>query len=276
MILIYFVSDCQYYDERRATIFSLKNYHLLIIVRYRESDKMMTKSVCIKNYKRNSMKNLMTVCALLLYSGTNFQAAENLHKACMQAVLKGDIDMIDQYIQQQEIDINIQDELGLTAFMRAAAHGQLEAMQFLIKLGAHINLQDHAGNTAMLHAVYKRQLQAVQFLIREQADLTLQNSFGSTALMVAVENIDQPIMSILAQEDSNINAQDNCGFTALMVAATLNLHEAVALLLKHGADALLQDNGGWTAFTLAQFQGNTEIAELLKEAQSKHWYNFFS
>jgi len=85
------------------------------------------------------------------------------------AVETGDIDTVERIIEAGGVDINMQDDGGLTLLMRACRKGYHRVVQYLCHKGANINLQDHQGYSALTHAAANRQLDIVRELISRHA-----------------------------------------------------------------------------------------------------------
>lgn len=72
----------------------------------------------------------------------------------------------------QGADVNTQVNLGTTALMRAAAYGNIEAMQVLIDAGADVDIQRSRGKaTALSVAIQYEHLPAIELLIHAGANL---------------------------------------------------------------------------------------------------------
>lgn len=73
---------------------------------------------------------------------------------------------------------------------------------------------------------------------------------------------------LISEYDFNANGKDTEGKTPLMKAVTTTWSEPsaqmVSLLLENGADRALKDGSGKTAYDYAVENGNTELAELLR------------
>lgn len=66
--------------------------------------------------------------------------------------------------------------------MWAAIHDHREIMDALIKAGALLNIQEKLGNTALMLAAAFFKLKAVGLLVRAGADRNVKNNQGNTAL----------------------------------------------------------------------------------------------
>lgn len=63
-----------------------------------------------------------------------------------------------------EINVNAQDDKGLTPLMCASANGHLNVVQYLIKEGANPNIKNNEGKTALDLAEENRHEEVAEFL----------------------------------------------------------------------------------------------------------------
>lgn len=100
------------------------------------------------------------------------------------AIESNNIDKINYYIQKG-FDINIQDDDGQTALMKAIFLNSLPLSKLLIKNGADINIQDNKGQTALMKAAFLDSKKIGELLILEGADYTKSDNKGMTAYNIA-------------------------------------------------------------------------------------------
>ena len=81
------------------------------------------------------------------------------------------------------MDVNVQDEKGMTALMTASQFGPVELGEELIKAGASVNIRSTFGDTVLIWATDKKQLKCVEKLLEFGANVNIQD--GTTALMCA-------------------------------------------------------------------------------------------
>ncbi|ESU40242.1 Ankyrin repeat protein [Giardia duodenalis] len=161
------------------------------------------------------------------------------------------------------------DERGVTALMRAAERGDVEAVRVLIPLQKGRKTRYFYDNrTALMMAAAYGYTEAVGLLVEHEGGV--QNEHGKTALMHAAENGHTDCIKLLVEKEAGM--RDNYGWTALMVAAESNNLEHVKLLLeKEGG---MQNNEGYTALMIAIKSNNVDCARLLakKEGHIKRTY----
>ncbi|ESU39930.1 Ankyrin repeat protein, partial [Giardia duodenalis] len=202
---------------------------------------------------------------------------------------------------------------GVTALMRAAEKGDVEAVRALIPLQkgrqtlrkVNINgvwifrrgtalmraascghaevvrlLVEHEGGmqdswdwSALMHAAEKGHANCVELLAEKEGGM--QESDGKTALMNAARNGHAEVVNLLAEKEEGM--QDKDGVTALMCATYNNRLECAKLFLeKEGG---MQDKDGWTALMYATYSNNLECVRLLAEREkdmktTRKWFGY--
>jgi len=95
-------------------------------------------------------------------------------------------------------DMNIQDDNGNTALIKALDSDYVDIAKLLIAAGtADVNIQNKTGNTALIWAAIKGYKEIVKLLIKSGADVNIKNNFGDTALIWARRNRYTNIVALL-------------------------------------------------------------------------------
>jgi len=100
----------------------------------------------------------------------------------------------------ENINVNIRNEKGMTALMYAAANGQKEVMKTLLAEGAKINVKNIHGMTALMYAAFNGQKETVKMLLAEGADAGIKNNYGYTAFMLAEEGEHYQVLNLFGTE----------------------------------------------------------------------------
>ena len=140
------------------------------------------------------------------------------------------------------------DAEALTALMRAARRGHLDAARLLLEHGADVNARS----------------------AKTGAD-----AWNKTALMYAAQAGATDLVHALLEAGARVDARDeyfrghiDFGYTALHYAARRGHLEAVRALLAAGSPADAKTHDGETAASLAEAKGHADVAAVLTRASS--------
>ncbi len=197
-------------------------------------------------------KEFVTILLSPLQAST--QAKE---KALRIACQRSEKEIVQLLLQIPGINVNAQDEHGMTALILAAnfnaeaervyrdCESRVNASQEIIKIlldkaEVAINVQDHQGFSALMCAVKNHNSAFVQMLLaKPEIEINAQDQGGFTALMLPfLENMivdgkkhatelgghREIIRMLLNYPNININAQNRERWTALMLAAGARTH----------------------------------------------------
>ena len=100
--------------------------------------------------------------------------------------------------EEENKGINIPDILGRTPLHQAAAKGDLEIIECLIKFGADVNAKTISGETPLMKAIAFYQTNAAHFLLRFGADPEMKNEVtGKNCLNQAYESKNSDLIPIV-------------------------------------------------------------------------------
>ncbi|OBZ89101.1 Dilute domain-containing protein C25B8.08 [Choanephora cucurbitarum] len=128
-----------------------------------------------------------------------------LNKLFMKAVSSGDVEKLNEYLNEELIDIDGQDEDGTTALIYAACFGKHEIAQALIVAGAKINSQDARGWTPLMWATTNGHEKIVKLLLENGASAQTKSAKGRTVFDL-VKNDTNKMADILV---SNVNPRSS-------------------------------------------------------------------
>ncbi len=195
-----------------------------------------------------------------------------------RAARTGNLSTIQALVQQPKLDpntqfnVNAQDDIGDTALMWAASHGELEIIKYLVENKADMNIRDNEGLTALMYAIQNDESKVASYLISKKADLNIKDNGGNNALMNACQKKNLPIVrSILKNKNININEVNNYGSSALLFACTAMEFtgdyakdtEIVKLLVAKGINIKLENKGGRTALYEAVKSEKNDVIHFL-------------
>ena len=91
-----------------------------------------------------------------------------------------------KYLKEQDTDIKISDEDGVTPLHRSAQYGRLDIVKYLVKQGVDIKVSDKNGSTPIQCAGQQKQWDVVKYLVEQGADIKRSDKYGNTILHTAV------------------------------------------------------------------------------------------
>lgn len=84
----------------------------------------------------------------------------------IEFVRQGDVQRLEIWVDQYKVNLNVQDENGLTPLMAAVQEGNLEMVEYLIDQGADVLLKNKNGQTAIDIATQEGQDDIKRYLLR--------------------------------------------------------------------------------------------------------------
>lgn len=166
---------------------------------------------------------------------------------------------------------NIRDSDGLTVLGTLAkieeGKGLVNAARVLLAHHADVDAFDKDGNTMLHLAAAAGNSELVEFLLKEQEFNPIRKNFrDETALHVVM---DTKTAAILLKYKGNPQLQDKQGETPLYKAVSRGKVELVKLLLDARSDTYLSNINGETLLHIAARLGNVPIMEMLLKAGMK-------
>lgn len=176
--------------------------------------------------------------------------------ALMWASIHSNIEIVKLLLKQPLIDVNVQNDFGKTALMLATRYDIYVA---LLEYKANMDLRDEDGKTALMKAIPDGNADVPKLLIDAGANVNIADRNGRTALMYATN---ATIAEHLITHAANIDAQDTHGDTALMRASRIGLVHIIELLLMFGANHAIRNKDGKTALELASYNARLLLLKL--------------
>ncbi len=99
----------------------------------------------------------------------------------LDAVEQGDTETVKEQLDSQAFDVDEADEHGRTALIKAAKHGHLAIVQYLLDHGADVNARDNRGTNALYWASTKGHEKIVEALIDHHSDVEVFDNRGWSA-----------------------------------------------------------------------------------------------
>ncbi|XP_032965207.1 ankyrin repeat and death domain-containing protein 1A isoform X10 [Rhinolophus ferrumequinum] len=165
----------------------------------------------------------------------------------------------------EDVALDRADKLGRTAFLRAAEHGQLDALDFLVGSGCDHSVKDKEGNTALHLAAGRGHLAVLQRLMDIRLDLEERN-VGASPIHLAVKHNFPALVQLLIDANSDLDAIDNRQQTPLHLAAEHAWQDIAEMLLVVGVNLKLRDKQGKTALAVAARSNHTSLVDMIIKA----------
>jgi len=158
---------------------------------------------------------------------------------------------------------------GRTALHLAAAHGNLEVIQFLAEEGCNLTAVDRFGRTPLFEAALNQQTECITLLKSLGASLHVPPSTQASLLCGATSCGDASLLRMLLLAGANPASGDYDGRTAIHLAACTGSEVLTQLLLDYldteeTPIRKIKDRWGHTPVDDAKERGFVKVVELFK------------
>ena len=160
--------------------------------------------------------------------------------------------------------VDSRDRNGDSALNMAAAKGNAELADALIKAGADVNLANLSGVTPLMGAGFAAKADIVKKLIAAGAKIEPLDRVKKNAATYAAANGCGACLAELVRAGTQVNARLENDLTLLMWASAYGHEPAVRYLLEQGADRSFKDARGKTAADMAREGSHLAVAKLLE------------
>ena len=150
----------------------------------------------------------------------------------------------------------------LTPLIRASISGNVEIMKMLIEASADVNGKDEWGHTALMATAEYGHVEAAKLLIKSGANVDATKPDQTTALMIAARNGNFKIAEIVLDGGVDVN-RGGGGETALSLAVWQGNASVVELLVKNGAEVT------YMVLKRAREKNHHVIIRLLENAEAE-------
>lgn len=169
-------------------------------------------------------------------------------------------------------DPTVADGDGLIPLMSAAENGSVATLKALLNHvdPDYINLISNTGFSSLIIAAAHGHVDAVEYLLDNgaQADAVHENKV--TALMYAAAAGHLEAMKMLIQKGkADLEFKHTNGGTALLEASTAGMHDAIVLLVESGASVDFMDDDGVNPLMAIAAQGNAKAQKFILEELKK-------
>lgn len=169
-----------------------------------------------------------------------------------------------QRILQENININSQDNQGLTPLYLATALNNRKIVKELLKHQPNANLSDNK-NIAPIHIATERGYNGIlkELLENSNANINLPGENNVTAIYLAALRDNDEGAEILIKHKANLEFKDFELKTPLIISILFESHNVAKLLIENGAELESSDIQGLRAIHHAMKSDNKDFADLL-------------
>jgi ankyrin repeat protein len=167
-------------------------------------------------------------------------------------------------------DVNARDAQRRTPLHEVAYYDRKDIVELLLSKGADVNARDDSGETPLFMAASGGHKEVVELFLAKGLQVNAKGAYGRTPLQLAAGNGRKEVVELLIARGADINARDAFyGKTPLHEAAGGGHKDVVELLIARGADISVNDKNGMTPLQVAEKNGKTDIADLLRRPTGK-------
>lgn len=185
---------------------------------------------------------------------------------------KGNINTTFHVLLRHNVDVNNQNEAGITALHAACDRG-ITAMvkELLVQDEIEINRIDHNKNTPLHAACIGGEKSVVFHLIEKGADISAQNNEEMTPLHVAILERKLEIVKTIiemkeGEKEELLQQREKNGHTPFLLAVKSGAEDIIRFLLDSGAPVTDQNENGANAFHLAASLNKVSILQMVHDA----------
>ena len=179
----------------------------------------------------------------------------------------GHTDIVKLLLEQPNININIEDDHGISALTAAAMHGHVDIMTILLQRPEIIiNRQNNEGKNPLPYAAKNGHSEAVRLLVNIPGIVEEKLEENGEALYLAAENGHSEVVRLLVNIPWMVEEQGKVAF----ISAIEEKHvKCVKILLSTGKIDVNKPFRGETPLEIATRKSSEEIQELLRKAGAK-------
>ena len=168
-----------------------------------------------------------------------------------------------ELISKYNVDVQLPDHRGWTAFHYFAKKGSYELVKFVADIGIDINLKTNNGKNCLHIAAGCGHFNLCRMLIsKHHFDVQLPDHRGWTALHYFAKNGRYELAKVVADMGADINLKTFEGKNSLHIAADWGRSNLCKTLIsKHYFDVQLPDHDGWTALHYFAENGSYELVK---------------
>lgn len=168
----------------------------------------------------------------------------------------GRLEYVKQYLDSHPDQVDCM-SAGKSALQVAAHQGHINIIKYLLSVRANVNIVDKEGDSTLHYAAFGNQPEIMRTLLMNGAHIDVVNSSRCSALHISAHKKPPHCVKVLLEFGANVNIQDSYGDTALHDAIGKENTEVVELLCNaQNLDLTVRNNRGFNALHHASLKGN--------------------
>ena len=183
----------------------------------------------------------------------------------IMAIYAGKLDIARYLVEEKKCELDMQNDIGITALYASAQMGNLLAVQYLLEQGADVNKTTDNGASPFLIAAQMGHLDVLKCLREKGADVNKSmrtNGWGPLCVATSHGHL-QVIQFLLDFCEVDVNKTLNDLLSPLYIAASAGRLELVQCLLAHNANVNLADFNGASPLFAAALGGHPTVVDCL-------------
>ncbi len=172
-----------------------------------------------------------------------------------------------KFLESLGLKVNVVGDQGRNPLHTIAARSQnVNLIDYFIKNGVDINLQDDAGISPFMYAAASNNLNIVKHLYKDLKNINVKNETGQTALTMAISRNTADVVEFLLENNANASIIDiNGNSLAYYLINSYSdrnkdlFEEKLQLLKAKNVSMKVNQSGGNTLYHLAVLKGNLNL-----------------
>jgi ankyrin repeat protein len=178
------------------------------------------------------------------------------------AILRNDIRLVEKYINEQHIDINMQDKFGETFLLLSTLYNHKKIVEILLEKGANVNIRNKEGLSPLYNAINNQDISLVNRLISMGATIDIEKGKLFSPLSLAVKKEMLEIVKLLVVNGGDVNTTNDAGETILITALHCKHYDIINFLINQkNIDLNAKDKKGNTIY---YYSKDPDVAELFR------------
>ncbi len=195
-LIFFFINSTIIADDNRNLSMEEQREKALGLKRAESDSKSVIVQNIIRDIEMGNIDNLKIYIKNTTNNSLNSMTSKGL-TPLVHAANVNNIQIIKLFLTKTKVDINIEDQLGNTALIKAAEKGYIEIVDYLINNGADINYQNKDGMTAAMKSAEKNHFYVLKILIENNADIERTDFTGRTLKEITKNSRDKRMIKLL-------------------------------------------------------------------------------